>query len=121
MDCGLTAPGYTRSVANAPALPTGLGLPLEPRLPRIGSIGHGKEGRLRRDRLPVRPVADATVEGIVNGIYFNQGHVCCAGSRLLVQESIYEACIDKLKRRLRTLRVGDPLDKNTDVGHPIEV
>ena len=59
---------------------------------------------------------DQAVEGIVNGIYFNQGHVCCAGSRLLVQESIYEPLIEKLKRRLTTLRVGDPLDKNTDVG-----
>ena len=59
---------------------------------------------------------DQAVEGIVNGIYFNQGHVCCAGSRLLVQESISEAVIEKLKRRLTTLRVGDPLDKNTDVG-----
>ncbi|HET7855203.1 MAG TPA: aldehyde dehydrogenase family protein [Gaiellaceae bacterium] len=59
---------------------------------------------------------DQAVEGIVNGIYFNQGHVCCAGSRLLVQESIYEPVIGKLKRRLATLRVGDPLDKNTDVG-----
>jgi aldehyde dehydrogenase (NAD+) len=59
---------------------------------------------------------DQAVEGIVNGIYFNQGHVCCAGSRLLVQESIYEPLIGKLKRRLTTLRVGDPLDKNTDVG-----
>ncbi len=59
---------------------------------------------------------DQAVEGIVNGIYFNQGHVCCAGSRLFVQESIYEPVIAKLKRRLGTLRVGDPLDKNTDVG-----
>ena len=59
---------------------------------------------------------DQAVEGIINGIYFNQGHVCCAGSRLLVQESIYEPVISKLKRRLQTLRVGDPLDKNTDVG-----
>jgi acyl-CoA reductase-like NAD-dependent aldehyde dehydrogenase len=59
---------------------------------------------------------DQAVEGIVNGIYFNQGHVCCAGSRLLVQESIYEPIVQKLKRRLATLRVGDPLDKNTDVG-----
>src|SRR5213075_854712 len=59
---------------------------------------------------------DQAVEGIVNGIYFNQGHVCCAGSRLLVQESIAEPLIEKLKRRLTTLRVGDPLDKNTDVG-----
>jgi aldehyde dehydrogenase (NAD+) len=59
---------------------------------------------------------DQAVEGIVNGIYFNQGEVCCAGSRLFVQESIYEPLIAKLKRRLTTLRVGDPLDKNTDVG-----
>ena len=59
---------------------------------------------------------DQAVEGIVNGIYFNQGHVCCAGSRLLVQESIYEQTISKLKRRLETLRLGDPLDKNTDIG-----
>jgi aldehyde dehydrogenase (NAD+) len=59
---------------------------------------------------------DQAVEGIVNGIYFNQGHVCCAGSRLLVQESIYEPVIEKLKQRLTTLRLGDPLDKNTDIG-----
>jgi aldehyde dehydrogenase (NAD+) len=59
---------------------------------------------------------DQAIEGIVNGIYFNQGHVCCAGSRLLVQESIYEQVIRKLKRRLSTLRLGDPLDKNTDIG-----
>jgi aldehyde dehydrogenase (NAD+) len=59
---------------------------------------------------------DQAVEGIVNGIYFNQGHVCCAGSRLLVQESIAEPLVDKLKRRMATLRVGDPLDKNTDLG-----
>jgi acyl-CoA reductase-like NAD-dependent aldehyde dehydrogenase len=59
---------------------------------------------------------DQAVEGIVNGIYFNQGHVCCAGSRLLVQESTHEQVIRKLKRRLATLRVGEPLDKNTDVG-----
>jgi len=59
---------------------------------------------------------DQAVEGIVNGIYFNQGHVCCAGSRLLVQESIAEAAVEKLKQRMASLRVGDPLDKNTDVG-----
>ena len=59
---------------------------------------------------------DQAVEGIVNGIYFNQGEVCCAGSRLLVQESIAGQLIDKLKDRLATIRVGDPLDKNTDVG-----
>jgi len=59
---------------------------------------------------------DQAVEGIVNGIYFNQGHVCCAGSRLFAQESIHEPLVAKLERRLETLRVGDPLDKNTDVG-----
>jgi aldehyde dehydrogenase (NAD+) len=59
---------------------------------------------------------DQAVEGVVNGIYFNQGHVCCAGSRLLVQEPIFEPLLEKLKARLGTLRVGNPLDKNTDVG-----
>ena len=59
---------------------------------------------------------DQAVEGIVNGIYFNQGEVCCAGSRLLAQESIADELVDRLKTRLSTLRVGDPLDKNTDVG-----
>jgi aldehyde dehydrogenase (NAD+) len=59
---------------------------------------------------------DQAIEGIVNGIYFNQGHVCCAGSRLLVEESIHDLVVRKLRDRLATLRVGDPLDKNTDVG-----
>jgi aldehyde dehydrogenase (NAD+) len=59
---------------------------------------------------------DQAIEGIVQGIWFNQGHVCCAGSRLFVQESVLAEVIEKLKRRLGTLRVGDPLDKNTDVG-----
>lgn len=59
---------------------------------------------------------DQAVEGIVNGIYFNQGHVCCAGSRLLVQESVAEIVLKKLMRRMETLIVGDPLDKNTDIG-----
>ncbi|MFG1708362.1 aldehyde dehydrogenase family protein [Nonomuraea sp. M3C6] len=59
---------------------------------------------------------DQAVEGIVNGIFFNQGHVCCAGSRLLVQESIQEELLEALRRRLGTLRLGDPLDKNTDIG-----
>jgi aldehyde dehydrogenase (NAD+) len=72
----------------------------------------GKAANVVFDDAPL----DQAVEGIVNGIYFNQGHVCCAGSRLLVQESIYEQLIAKLKRRLTTLRVGHPLDKNTDVG-----
>jgi aldehyde dehydrogenase (NAD+) len=72
----------------------------------------GKAANIIFDDAPL----DQAIEGIVNGIYFNQGHVCCAGSRLLVQESIYEPVISKLKRRMGTLRVGDPLDKNTDVG-----
>ncbi|HEX2316899.1 MAG TPA: aldehyde dehydrogenase family protein [Thermomonospora sp.] len=59
---------------------------------------------------------DQAVEGVVNGIFFNQGHVCCAGSRLLVQESVAEELLDRLRTRMATLRVGDPLDKNTDVG-----
>lgn len=59
---------------------------------------------------------DQAVEGIIDGIYFNQGHVCCAGSRLLVQESIRDEVLAKLKHRMSTLRIGDPLDKNTDVG-----
>ncbi|TAG10437.1 MAG: aldehyde dehydrogenase family protein [Verrucomicrobia bacterium] len=59
---------------------------------------------------------DQAVEGIINGIFFNQGHICCAGSRLLVQESIAKQVCQKLKQRLATLRTGDPLDKNTDIG-----
>lgn len=59
---------------------------------------------------------DQAVEGIVNGIFFNQGHVCCAGSRLLVQENVHDEVVDRLKARLSTLRLGDPLDKNTDIG-----
>jgi aldehyde dehydrogenase (NAD+) len=59
---------------------------------------------------------DQAVEGIVNGIFFNQGHVCCAGSRLLVEESVADVVVEMLKRRLSTLRLGDPMDKNTDIG-----
>ena len=59
---------------------------------------------------------DQAIEGVVNGIWFNQGHVCCAGSRLFVEESIHEDFIDRLRNRMRSLRVGDQLDKNTDVG-----
>ena len=72
----------------------------------------GKAANIVFDDAPL----DQAVEGIVNGIYFNQGQVCCAGSRLLVQESVEEELIAALKRRLGTLRVGDPMDKNTDVG-----
>ncbi|MGZ3497475.1 MAG: aldehyde dehydrogenase family protein [Vulcanimicrobiaceae bacterium] len=59
---------------------------------------------------------DQAIEGVVNGIYFNQGHVCCAGSRLLVQESVHDEVVIRLTERLQTLRLGDPLDKNTDIG-----
>ncbi len=72
----------------------------------------GKAANIVFDDAPV----DQAVEGIVNGIFFNQGHVCCAGSRLLLQESVAEEVIASLQRRLGTLRLGDPLDKNTDVG-----
>lgn len=72
----------------------------------------GKAANIVFDDAPL----DQAVEGIVDGIFFNQGHVCCAGSRLLVQESVAEDVLARLKRRMGTLRVGDPLDKNTDVG-----
>jgi aldehyde dehydrogenase (NAD+) len=72
----------------------------------------GKAANIVFDDAPL----DQAVEGIVNGIFFNQGHVCCAGSRLLVQESILDDLLGQLKRRLGTLRLGDPLDKNTDIG-----
>ena len=72
----------------------------------------GKAANVVFDDAPL----DQAVEGIVNGIFFNQGQVCCAGSRLLVQESVADTVLDRLKRRLGTLRLGDPLDKNTDIG-----
>jgi aldehyde dehydrogenase (NAD+) len=72
----------------------------------------GKAANIVFEDAPV----DQAVEGIVNGIFFNQGHVCCAGSRLLVQESVYDQVLASLQSRLKTLRLGDPLDKNTDVG-----
>ncbi|MGC3859583.1 aldehyde dehydrogenase family protein [Micromonospora chersina] len=72
----------------------------------------GKAANIVFDDAPV----DQAVEGIVNGIFFNQGHVCCAGSRLLVQESVADRVLESLKRRMAQLRVGDPLDKNTDIG-----
>jgi acyl-CoA reductase-like NAD-dependent aldehyde dehydrogenase len=72
----------------------------------------GKAANIVFDDAPL----DQAVEGIVGGIFFNQGHVCCAGSRLLVQENVYEDVIERLKARMATLRLGDPLDKNTDIG-----
>ena len=87
-----------RSVAG-----TGKGLTLE--------LG-GKGANIVFEDAPI----DETVEGIVNGIFFNQGHVCCAGSRLLVQENIKDELMERLQRRMSQIRVGDPLDKNTDLG-----
>jgi aldehyde dehydrogenase (NAD+) len=72
----------------------------------------GKAANIVFDDAPL----DQAIEGIVNGIFFNQGQVCCAGSRLLVQESAADAVLDRLRRRLTSLRLGDPMDKNTDVG-----
>ena len=72
----------------------------------------GKAANIVFDDAPI----DQAIEGIVSGIFFNQGHVCCAGSRLLVQESVADEVLARLKRRMGTLRVGDPLDKNTDIG-----
>jgi aldehyde dehydrogenase (NAD+) len=82
---------------------TGRGLTLE--------LG-GKAANIVFDDAPI----DQAVEGIVNGIFFNQGSVCCAGSRLLVQESVADEVISKLRERISTLRLGDPMDKNTDIG-----
>ena len=72
----------------------------------------GKAANIVFDDAPI----DQAVEGIVNGIFFNQGHVCCAGSRLLVQESVADEFVARLQPAASTLRVGDPMDKNTDVG-----
>jgi len=72
----------------------------------------GKAANIVFDDAPM----DQAIEGIVSGIFFNQGHVCCAGSRLLVQENVYDDVLERLKRRMSTLRLGDPLDKNTDIG-----
>jgi aldehyde dehydrogenase (NAD+) len=97
---GSTAVG--KSIARA-AAGTGKKLTLE--------LG-GKAANIVFDDAPI----DQAIEGIVNGIFFNQGHVCCAGSRLLVQENIHDEVVDRVKARLSTLRLGDPLDKNTDIG-----
>jgi aldehyde dehydrogenase (NAD+) len=72
----------------------------------------GKAANIVFDDAPM----DQAIEGIVGGIFFNQGHVCCAGSRLLVQESVADEVLERLRRRMSTLRLGDPLDKNTDIG-----
>ena len=97
------APPRSASSSSAPCAGTGKKLTLE--------LG-GKAANIIFEDAPI----DQAVEGIVNGIFFNQGHVCCAGSRLLVQESIEPSSAASSRDRIATLRVGDPLDKNTDIG-----
>jgi aldehyde dehydrogenase (NAD+) len=82
------------------------------RVPRLTLELGGKAANIVFEDAPI----DQAIEGVIAGIYFNQGHVCCAGSRLFVQEGIYPTIIRKLRDRIRTLRVGNPLDKNTDIG-----
>jgi aldehyde dehydrogenase (NAD+) len=82
------------------------------RAPRLTLELGGKAANILFEDAPI----DQAIEGVINGIYFNQGHVCCAGSRLFVQEGIYSTVIKKLRDRIQTLRVGNPLDKNTDIG-----
>jgi aldehyde dehydrogenase (NAD+) len=114
---------------------TGAALVEQPGIDKLAFTGSTEVGRVIQQTLAQRGVPltlelggkaahivfddaamNQAVEGVVNGIYFNQGHVCCAGSRLLVQETIAEEFVDRLRRRLELLRVGDPLDKNTDLG-----
>jgi aldehyde dehydrogenase (NAD+) len=80
--------------------------------PRLTLELGGKAANIIFEDAPI----DQAIEGIIAGIYFNQGHVCCAGSRLFVQEGVYPTVVHKLRDRIRTLRVGNPLDKNTDIG-----
>jgi aldehyde dehydrogenase (NAD+) len=82
------------------------------KIPRLTLELGGKAANILFEDAPI----DQAIEGVINGIYFNQGHVCCAGSRLFVQEGIYSRVIKKLRDRIQTLRVGNPLDKNTDIG-----
>jgi aldehyde dehydrogenase (NAD+) len=83
-----------------------------PKIPKLTLELGGKAANILFEDAPI----DQAIEGVINGIYFNQGHVCCAGSRLFVQEGIYSKVIKKLRDRIQTLRVGNPLDKNTDIG-----
>jgi aldehyde dehydrogenase (NAD+) len=82
------------------------------KIPKLTLELGGKAANILFEDAPI----DQAIEGVINGIYFNQGHVCCAGSRLFVQEGIYSKVIKKLRDRIQTLRVGNPLDKNTDIG-----
>ena len=126
-------PGVVNVVAGAGE--TGAALVENPGVDKLAFTGSTEVGKriqasaLRR-RLPLTlelggkaahvifedAAVDQAIEGVINGIFFNQGHVCCAGSRLLVQESIADRFVDQLLGRIDRLRVGDPLDKNTDVG-----
>ena len=100
-----------RSAEHCSASPTGTrGAML--RAPKLTLELGGKAANILFEDAPI----DQAIEGVINGIYFNQGHVCCAGSRLFVQEGIYSKVIKKLRDRIQTLRVGNPLDKNTDIG-----
>ena len=126
-------PGVVNIVTGAGE--TGAALVAHPGVDKIAFTGSTEVGRLIQRRLAGTAkrytlelggkaanvifedaAIDQAVEGIVNGIFFNQGHVCCAGSRLLVQEGVAEEVIAKLKDRMETLIVGDPIDKNTDIG-----
>ncbi|MHB1975169.1 MAG: aldehyde dehydrogenase family protein [Acidimicrobiales bacterium] len=126
-------PGVVNVVTGAGA--TGAALVEHPRVDKIAFTGSTEVGKAIQRRLAGTTrrltlelggkaanivfedaAISQAVEGIVNGIFFNQGHVCCAGSRLLVQESVADTVVDALKSRLETLRLGDPLDKNTDIG-----
>jgi len=126
-------PGVVNVVTGGPA--TGAALVGHPDVDKVAFTGSTEVGKQIQRALAGRPTRltlelggkaanivfddaalDQAVEGVVNGIYFNQGHVCCAGSRLLVQEPVLDELLDKLKARLSTLRLGDPLDKNTDIG-----
>src|SRR5207247_4900659 len=84
----------------------------ELRAPKLTLELGGKAANILFEDAPI----DQAIEGVIAGIYFNQGHVCCAGSRLFVQEGIFPTVIRKLRDRIQTLRVGNPLDKNTDIG-----
>ena len=130
---GIFPPGVVNIVTGGPA--TGASLVAHPDVDKVAFTGSTEVGKEIRRAVAGTGKAltlelggkaanivfddaalDQAVEGVVNGIYFNQGHVCCAGSRLFVQEPVVEQVLDKLKARLAMLRVGDPLDKNTDVG-----
>ncbi len=131
-DVGLP-PGVVNILTGAGA--TGAALVAHPGIAKVAFTGSTEVGRLIQKSLAgtdkrytlelggkaaniifADAAIDQAVEGIINGIFFNQGHVCCAGSRLLVQESVADEVISKLKDRMETLIVGDPLDKNTDIG-----